>query len=60
MAAYLDGLLDAAAAARVTSLVESDPAWAAEYQRQKRVGEMLAATAPVAVQGASRARRGAG
>jgi hypothetical protein len=48
VAAYLDGLLDAAAATRVTSLLESDPAWAAEHERQKRVRELLAATAPAA------------
>ncbi len=47
VAAYLDGLLDANAAARVGSLLESDPAWAAELARQKRVRDLLAtATAP--------------
>lgn len=45
ISAYLEGLLDASAARAVSSFVDTDPAWAAELARQKRLKELLAAAA---------------
>ncbi len=43
IAAYLEGGLDASSARAVASIVQTEPDWAAEFERQKRVKEALAA-----------------
>lgn len=45
IAAYLEGALDAASARAVGSIVQTQPEWAAELARQKRVKDALAAAA---------------